>query len=897
MNARSTFAVFRRNLFSYFSSPTGYVFVCVFVALGSMAAFWSPAFFDNNLANLSSLNFFFPAVMLFFVPAITMSLWAEERRQSTDELLLTLPVTDLDIVLGKYLAAVAIYAVSLVFSLVSNLIVLQYLGKPDLGLFLCTYLGYLVVGMAMLSIGMMASFVTSNLTIAFVLGALFNAPLVLLQFLTALLPRSEWAQALKSWSIGDNFDDFGRGVVSLSSLVYFAGLVGLMLYVCLVLIGQRHWLGGRDGKSLLGHYLARTAALALLVVGASYFFRNHDLLRLDLTSDGLNSLSPDTRSLLAELKPERRIEIEAFVSPDVPEAYVQARLNLLSYLRELDRHPNISVRVYDTESRGEVARRAEDRYGITRKEVSSQSSTGKSITGEIFLGAAFRSGLNKVVIPFFDLGAPIEYELVRSITTVGQPKRKVLGVVQTDAALFGRFGSPPQLIIGELKKQYEVVEVDPARKIGGEERRYDALLVVQPSSLPAPQLANVIDAVKAGVPTAVFEDPFPAWVPSAAGTSQPRKNANPFGMMGHQPPPPKGNVDELFRVLGVEMVAHDSIIWQAYNPYPILREQMRLGNEWVFAGASAPGARAAFNEDDPISAGLKEVLFPFPGAFRQLAGSSLEFVPLVKTGTSTGTIRFGDIRDSQDDPYALRYAEKRTGERYVLAARVHGKPKEGDGKKDLPAINAVVVADIDLLASTFVRLRAKPDPVLNPRFQNVPFVLNVIDSLAGDSRFINIRNREQRHRTLSRFEEILNTYRLENEKSLEEYRKDSRKKTEEAQKAQVDAILQLQKDLADLQKADNFDIKKEEAAKIRLAMRTESEAKKLAVTKEALKRELARKVSDNENRLKRQISDTQFTYQMLAVFLPPIPPLLLAAFVLARRRWVESEGAAASRLR
>ena len=302
MNTSVLTAVFKRNFFSYFANPTGYVFICVFVFLSAIAAFWPDEFFSANLATLDQLNKFFPFIMLFFVPAITMSIWADETRQGTDELLLTIPATDFDIVLGKYLAAVSIYTVALLISMVSNYLVLSQLGRPDPGLYVCTHFGYWLLGLAMLAIGMVASFLTRNLTVAYILGALFNAPLVFMASVDIIPGLAHTlAAGVRQWSLGGQCQVFGRGILGLSGIVYYLAIVAIMLYVCMVLIGRRNWARGDDAALQGGHFLVRAMALGVIAVALVYTLQNHDT-RIDATSEQLSSLSPYTTGLVKGLK-------------------------------------------------------------------------------------------------------------------------------------------------------------------------------------------------------------------------------------------------------------------------------------------------------------------------------------------------------------------------------------------------------------------------------------------------------------------------------------------------------------------------------------------------------------------------------------------------------------------
>ncbi len=923
MNTNVLIAVFRRNFVSYFANPTGYVFICLFVFFGAIAAFWVPEFFGNNLANLDQLSYWFPFLMLVYIPTITMGIWADERKQGTDELLLTIPAGDFDIVLGKYLAAVGIFSVSLLFSLVCNYLVLNNLASTDawiviaprldLGLFLGTYIGYWLIGLAMLAIGVIASFLTSNITIGFVLGVLLNMPLVFLASADAIfggVGRQE-VLAIKRWSIAQRFADFGHGVLTLSGLAYFAMILVVMLYVSMVLIGRRHWFTGQRRWTLAGHYLARAMALAVIAVGIVVLFQQHDA-RLDASSERLSSLSPQTVELIRDLKVDRPVQIDAFISPSVPESYVQTRLNLLTMLRELQAigGEKVQVQIHETERYSNEAALADKRYGIEPRQVTTLNHGALSLD-HIFLNVAMSCGVQKVPPVFIDRGIPIEYELVRSICTVSQQKRKKLGVLATDAQLYGSFSMQTLSagsnwpIIDELEKQYEVVKVDPAKPIT---EKYDALLAVQPSSLGPQEMDNFVAAVENGQPTAVFEDPAPVFGSGAPATSMPRQppgGMNP--MFGGMRAPPKGDIGKLWRLLGVDFVG-DQIVWQNYNPYP---KASHFPREFVFIDEGC-GAEEPFNPHNPITSGLQQLLFPFPGSVSKLNASSLAFVPLASTGEKTGTVRFSEIM--QMGPFGPRGGlnpnrrQIPTNVSYVLAAHIQGKVQiieegdkgeegvkgekgeKGEKKTRESVVNVVVVGDIDMLSQDFFRLREQgnmPEVGINFDFDNVTFVLNVLDELAGDQRFIEIRKRRSHHHTLTRIEDRTKEAKQQATDEREKFIKNYEAEDQKLQQEIIDTISELKKE-------KNVD---PQQMLIRVAMKQQDLERQREAKIEQLRQEKERNVNKIETELALKVRQVQDQYKMWAVLLPPIPPLIVAVIVFFTRRKREREGVARSRLR
>ena len=912
-------AVFKRNFVAYFSNPTGYVFICVFVLLGSLAAFWPPEFFNANLANLDQLNRYLPAILLVFVPAITMSVWADERRQGTDELLLTIPASDLEVVVGKYLAAVGIFTVALMFSCICNLILLLSWGTPDAGLFLTNYLGYWFTGLAMLATGMVASFLTSNLTVGFILGVLFNAPLALAdQAGTVMGPRA--AAAVKAWSLAEHFSDFGRGVISLSSIAYFFGIVVVCLYLAMVLIGRRHWAGRRDGEGLGLHYLVRALGLVAAAVGVALVCRTLDV-RGDLSEERISTLSPDTRRLLQTLDVDRPIDIKAYVSPTVPEDYAQTKINLLNTLRQLERlgRGRLSVEVIPTDPRTEEAALASQQFGIEPVSVLARV-RGAYREEPIFLGCAITSGLEKVVVPFFDKGTPVEYELIRSICTAAQQKRKRLGLVTTDAELFGGFdmmsgqGRQRQPLVDELEKQYDVVQVDASAPIT---ERFDVLLAVQPSSLGPEQMVNFVAAVRSGQPVVIFEDPLPVLMQGIPGTSQPRRSpAGPMAMFGPQAQP-KGDLNLLWEALGTRLAARGGrpamgqsgtapyIVYQDYNPHL----KLDLPTEFVFIDADLPDAKAGFNQSVPASAGLREVLFPFPGSLQKIDGVDVTWTPLVRTvAERTGTVEVAEVERllGQGDMRQLPIFEKRADESLVLAVLVEGRAaapsdpqgeeKEGQAAPAAP-VRAVIVADIDLLDGRIFGLRTRPDEVFGLDFDNVEFALNLLDTLAGDDRFIEIRKRKPKHRTLERIEDAVASARQDADRQRAAFIADFERAETNASDAMQKEVGAFEKRIQELEAQGNADPQAAMQAMQQLASSQRLAQRKLDTKIEQLRRKRDAEVDTVERKLQAQVRREQDRQKWLAVLLPPIPPLVVAFFVFFRRRAQEREGVATSRLR
>ena len=964
---QAAYAVMKRNFVAYFSSPTGYVFLCLFVLLTSFAAFWPHEFFTTNLANLDQLNKYLPYIMLVFIPAITMSIWAEEKRQGTDELLLTLPAKDFDIVIGKYFAAVLVFTVSLLFSQLSNYAVLIAMtgAQLDSGLMFATYLGYWWMGIAMLSIGMVASFLTHNLTVGFIFGAAFNAPLAFFSNSDVILSDTKWISRLFEWSLLQRFESFGRGLISLPSIFYFLGLVVIGIYLSMILIGRRHWLGGRDGTSMLSHFVLRALFLVAMMVSIVLIAQHSPLnrVRADISANEISSLSPTTIAMLEKLTSETTdeegrelppIKIDAYVSNHVPTEYVQTKQNLVNLLHEFDLLGGSRVELNLREglepfSAGAIS--AEKRFGIRPFKVTSES-RGAIREENIIMGVAFTSGRERTVTPVIYSGMPVEYELMRSVNTVSQTKRKKIGIVATDARITGELRSvpvrnqqtgefvrnqqtgefevqtiriPPLKSVLELLKQYDVEIVNAATPIPvfleddegrPTQRKYDAMLVVQPSKMTSVELENLIDAIQLGQPMAIFEDPLPNKMPDVPGTFYPRKNSRGGDT---------ADIQRLWDVLDLNIdrvpirnqqyaehfgtQTSAKLAWKRGNPYP--RDSSLNLSELVILNEEGLGSNTAgdfFDKTHPATVGISQLLFEFAGYVKQKRGSKLNFLPLVYSENmgESNEFEFSLLYNSQrlqqleagraeDDKVLDLAAEIRGGEEYT---DLPSKVSELKGNRKYT--NVIYVADIDLISDFSLDIRNSPiRNNIRYRFQNLSFFLNVIDSLTGENKYQEIRNPAERHVTLKVVENTTekaldNLYNQTQKLQIEHQdalRTANKEATEKFSKLESEiAALEGQRDdkeVIDLNRLRFLEQAKESTQRIEL--------KKMVPKLEQLKSEYQENVRQIQLDAELEVQEIQRKFKLAAVVIPPIPPLLIGLIVFTRRRLKERQGIAKAR--
>jgi ABC-2 type transport system permease protein len=231
----------KRELAAYFSSPLAYVFIVIFLVLCGFFTFFVGGFFERREASLVRPFFdWHPWFYLFLVPAVGMRLWAEERRVGTLELLLTMPITAWQAIVGKFLASWLFLALALALTF-PVVITVNYLGHPDNGVIFCGYLASWLMAGAYLAITCITSALTRSQVVSFILGVVICLALILAGFPPVInffeQMNLHWLVSLvTSFSVMTHFEALQRGVLDLRDLVFFLSVIGFSLFTTSVIL-------------------------------------------------------------------------------------------------------------------------------------------------------------------------------------------------------------------------------------------------------------------------------------------------------------------------------------------------------------------------------------------------------------------------------------------------------------------------------------------------------------------------------------------------------------------------------------------------------------------------------------------------------------------------------------
>ena len=444
----------RKELSAFFGSPVAYLFIGAFLAACLFVFFWVDAFFARNIADTRPLFDWMPVLLIFLAAALTMRLWSEERRAGTLEVLATLPVPTWRLVLGKFVAAMALVAVALALTLPLPVTV-SMLGPLDWGPVFGAYLATLLLAAAYIAIGLFVSARTDNPIVALIGTTLVCAVFYLIgtQALTGVFGHGG-GEVLRLLGSGARFESITRGVIDLRDLYYYLSLVGLFLALTIYSLERLRWADDAAASSVKARHhrwtLITGLAAANLLAG-NLWLAPIGGLRADLTEGSLYTVSAATRNYLGQL--QEPLLIRGYFSADTHPLLAPLVPQLRDLLREYQvaAGGQVQVEFVDPQRSPELEREAGEQYGIRpvafQTETKYQSSVVNSYFdilvkyGDQYETLGFQDLIEVKVRGEADLDVRLrnpEYDLTRTI-------KKVLYGYQGGGDVFSGIGEPVHL--------------------------------------------------------------------------------------------------------------------------------------------------------------------------------------------------------------------------------------------------------------------------------------------------------------------------------------------------------------------------------------------------------------------------------------------------------------------
>ena len=735
-------SVFKREFKAYFDSPVAYVFLTAFLVLIGFLTFGVAMFYERRQADLTPFFFWHPWVYLLLVPAATMGLWADERRNGTAEMLLTLPMTTWQALIGKFLAAWAFIGIALTLTFPVALTA-GYLGSPDWGVVFCGYLGSLMMAGSAAAIGVFASTLSRSSVIGFVVSLAMLFALMIVGFDPVTTAVANWGvpsvivNGIASCSLLTHFESMRRGVVDFADIGYYAGMIVFMLAAAKTVT---------DGRRGASKGLVSLVILAAIVIAADVILAALPL-RCDLTAEGFYTLSSGSKAVLGKL--DQDVTLKYYVSSSAADMPMQLKTyanRVQNLLKEYERAAggHVILEAYDPKPDSDAEEWAQ-RYGI-------EPQTVNPFGSPIYFGVVAICGDNEQTLGTLSprTESTLEYDITRLVTRVAWPERPVIGVMTSLGDVLGGQPNPMMMQMGqrppegwaafsELGKDYEV------RSIATDADEIDAdvktLVMLHAKDLSDKTLWAIDQFVLRGGKLIACVDPF-----SIKDMIASRQKQNPMMMQmgGGQDGP--STLGKLFDAWGIKFDT-SKVTGDLAAATKLNNGQGGVDDNPAFLSLSQEN----MDKGDLLVSRLTQVMFPFAGAFVfEKKGMDLTFTPVITTSkenscsTDKMSVQFGGgAKEMVPD-----------GHERVLAARLAGTfktafPKGPDGTNDVSKAlkegkgSVMLFADTDFLADDFcVRMMKTP-------FGNIPQLINdnltlfsnVIEQFAGREELIGVRSR------------------------------------------------------------------------------------------------------------------------------------------------------------
>jgi ABC-2 type transport system permease protein len=696
---RNIWTIARKELRGYFDHPTAYILLVVF--LGINLFFYFRSAFLIQQASLRPLFELLPWILLFFVPAVTMGALAEEKRHGTLEVVLSHPIQEYELLIGKYVGNVLFVAIALAGTLLVPL-TLKAGGSPDFGVVIAQYFGSLLLVAGMTAVGIFASALTRNQITAFIVGTASIFALMMVGTEVVQMGLPSWvSNPLGQLAILPHFANVTRGVIDLRDLVYFAA-------VAVAFLSLAYWLLSRDRLSHAGQLYRnlKLGTLMLVVIAVvANLFGSYIPGRVDLTAERLYTMSSGTKRILSDLNDV--VTITFFSSSELPAQVRILERDVSDVLRDFERYSRGNVQVIRKHpERSEEATQEARQLGIQPVQFNVVRREELQLK-QGWLGLAIQYADGSEVIPFVGDSRTLEYQLAANVW-------RLTRTVTPKVAFVTGQGEKPQAEYGlftrELSRTYDVATVDLSSDTAVIEPDVDALIFPGPKSGMSPRARQMVRSYLENDGRVLYlgdgVDVNLQYLFAMALPDSARDITAQFGA--------RVNGDLLFDLRSNESIQVPGEVFSYIVAYPF----------WMRA---LPAAEHA------ITRSINSVFMPW--------ASSIDTLPAVEGRTVTPLLATSEFAGRQIANFQIRpdvqlVYDPEDLARYVVAVAVQGAV---DGALEgTRAGRAVLVGDADFLSDQFIG--NAPESAL--------FGLNALDWLTQTDALLDIRSKQPTARPL-----------------------------------------------------------------------------------------------------------------------------------------------------